>query len=136
MRLFCGFNGKMNRTADAIFVELLLVLMGYQKENGSHFVSSFPLDTNRKAEAVSGEKLPPKGNESPPPRVEKKLRREEAGPLERVHPEARHRLQRLAAAFAKTSHWLSGWPKKSPNFIFTTKLVFPKSLKFMNSGSE
>ena len=35
-----------------------------------------------------------------------------------------------------TSHWLSGWPQKSPNFIFTTKMIFPKSLKFMNSGSE
>ena len=34
------------------------------------------------------------------------------------------------------AHRLSGWPKKSPNFIFTTKMVFPKSLKFMNSGSE
>ena len=34
------------------------------------------------------------------------------------------------------AHLLSGWPKKSLNFIFTTKLVFPKSLKFMNSGSE
>ena len=34
------------------------------------------------------------------------------------------------------THWLSGWPKKSPNFVFTTKMVFPKSLKFMNSGSE
>ena len=31
---------------------------------------------------------------------------------------------------------LSGWPTKSSNFIFTTKLVFPKSLKFMNSGSD
>ena len=31
---------------------------------------------------------------------------------------------------------LSGWPRKSSNFIYTTKLVFPKSLKFMNSGSE
>ena len=35
-----------------------------------------------------------------------------------------------------TTHWLSGWPKKSPNFIFATKMVIPKSLKFMNSGSE
>ena len=35
-----------------------------------------------------------------------------------------------------TTHLLSGWPKKSPNFIFATKMVFPKSLKFMNSGSE
>ena len=26
--------------------------------------------------------------------------------------------------------------QKSPNFIFTTKMVFPKSLKFMNSGSQ
>ena len=34
------------------------------------------------------------------------------------------------------THLLSGWPKKSSNFIFTTKMVFPKSLKFMNSGSE
>ena len=34
------------------------------------------------------------------------------------------------------SHRLSGWPKKSPNFIFTTKMVFPKSLNCMNSGSE
>ena len=34
------------------------------------------------------------------------------------------------------THWLSGWPKKSPNFFFTTKVVFPKSLKFMNSGNE
>ena len=34
------------------------------------------------------------------------------------------------------AHWLSGWPKKSPNFIFATKMVIPKSLKFMNSGSE
>ena len=34
------------------------------------------------------------------------------------------------------SHWLSGWPKKSPNFAFTTKMVFPKSLKFVNSGSK
>ena len=31
---------------------------------------------------------------------------------------------------------LSGWPRKSSNFIFTTKMVFPKSLKFMNSGSD
>ena len=29
-----------------------------------------------------------------------------------------------------------GMAKKSPNFIFATKMVFPKSLKFMNSGSE
>ena len=35
-----------------------------------------------------------------------------------------------------STHLLSGWPKKSSNFIFTTQLVFPKSLKFMNSGSE
>ena len=34
------------------------------------------------------------------------------------------------------SHLLSGWPIKSYNFILTTKMVFPKSLKFMNSGSE
>ena len=35
------------------------------------------------------------------------------------------------------SHLLSGWPKKSSNFIFTTKVVFPKKfIKFMNSGSE
>ena len=33
-------------------------------------------------------------------------------------------------------HLLSGWPKKSQNFIFATKMVFPKSLKFLNSGSE
>ena len=33
-------------------------------------------------------------------------------------------------------HWLSGWPKKYPHFIFTTRMVFPKSLKFMSSGSE
>ena len=33
-------------------------------------------------------------------------------------------------------HWLSGWPKKRKNLIFTTKMVFPKSLKLMNSGSE
>ena len=36
----------------------------------------------------------------------------------------------------RIAHWLSGWPKKSPNFVFTTKMVFPKSLKFMNSGSQ
>ena len=35
-----------------------------------------------------------------------------------------------------STHLLSGWPKKSPNFTFATKMVFPKSLKFMNSGSE
>ena len=34
------------------------------------------------------------------------------------------------------THLLSGWPKNSSNFIFTTKMVFPKSLKIMNSGSE
>ena len=34
------------------------------------------------------------------------------------------------------SHRLSGWSKKSQNFIFTTKMVFPESLKFMNSESE
>ena len=34
------------------------------------------------------------------------------------------------------THLPSGGPKKSPNFIFTTKMVFPKSLKFMNSGGE
>ena len=34
------------------------------------------------------------------------------------------------------THCLSGWPKKNLNFKFTTKMVFPKSLKFMNSGSE
>ena len=34
------------------------------------------------------------------------------------------------------TRWLSGFPEKSPNFLFTTKIVFPKSLKFMNSGSE
>ena len=33
-------------------------------------------------------------------------------------------------------HWLSAWPRKSSNFIFTTKMVFPKGLKFMNPGSE
>ena len=33
-----------------------------------------------------------------------------------------------------TSHLLSGWPKKSSNF--TCLAVFPKSLKFMNRGSE
>ena len=27
-------------------------------------------------------------------------------------------------------------PKKSPNFTFTTKIIFPKKLKFTNSGSE
>ena len=37
---------------------------------------------------------------------------------------------------APVTHWLSGWPKKSPNFRLTTKMVFPKSLKFMNSGSQ
>ena len=37
----------------------------------------------------------------------------------------------------RCAHLLSGWPKKkSPNFIFTSKMVFPKCLKFMNSGSE
>ena len=45
------------------------------------------------------------------------------------------RVQLLAARFPR-AHWLSGWPKKSPNFMFTTKTVFPESLKFMNSGSE
>ena len=34
------------------------------------------------------------------------------------------------------THWLSGWPKKGPNFLFTTKIVFQKSLQFINSGSE
>ena len=34
------------------------------------------------------------------------------------------------------THRLSGWPEKSSNFIVTTKMVFPKSLKFLNSGSE
>ena len=24
-------------------------------------------------------------------------------------------------------YWLSAWPKKSPNFTFTTKMVFPKA---------
>ena len=35
-------------------------------------------------------------------------------------------------------HLLSGWPKikSKPNYRFTTKMVFPKRLKFMNSGSE
>ena len=48
----------------------------------------------------------------------------------------------LDAGFSETAlicidtHWLSGWPKKSPNFVFTTEMVFPKSLKFMNSGSQ
>ena len=32
-------------------------------------------------------------------------------------------------------HFPSGLAKKSSNFLFTTKMVFPKSLKFMNSGS-
>ena len=36
----------------------------------------------------------------------------------------------------KPTHWLSGRPEKSPSCIFTTNMVFPKSLKFMNSGSE
>ena len=36
----------------------------------------------------------------------------------------------------RVPHLLSGWPKKSSNFIFTTKMIFPKRLKFMNSGSE
>ena len=36
----------------------------------------------------------------------------------------------------QNSHLLSGWPKKSPNFIFITKMVFPQGLKFINSGSE
>ena len=36
----------------------------------------------------------------------------------------------------RDTHFLSGWPKKSPNFLFTTTMVFPKSLKLMNSGSE
>ena len=31
---------------------------------------------------------------------------------------------------------LSGWPQKSSSFIFTTKMIFPKTLKFMNSGSQ
>ena len=31
------------------------------------------------------------------------------------------------------AEWMA---KKSPHFIYTTKVVFPKSLKFMNSGSE
>ena len=35
-----------------------------------------------------------------------------------------------------TSHLLSGWPKKSPSVLFTTKMVFPESLKSINSGSE
>ena len=42
----------------------------------------------------------------------------------------------LIIVVTPSSHWLSGWPKQSPSFIFTTKMVFPKSLKFMNSGSE
>ena len=41
-----------------------------------------------------------------------------------------------AVKSSSETHWLSGWPKKSPNFIFTTKMVFPKSLKFMSSGSQ
>ena len=36
----------------------------------------------------------------------------------------------------RRAHWLSGWPHKCKNFIFTANMVFPKSLKFMNSGSE
>ena len=37
------------------------------------------------------------------------------------------------------AHFLTsrvGWPTKSLNFLFPTKMVFPKSLKFMSSGSE
>ena len=33
------------------------------------------------------------------------------------------------------SHWLR-WPQKSPNFLFATKMVFPKSVEFMNSGTQ
>ena len=40
----------------------------------------------------------------------------------------------LKGRWGTEAHWLSGWPQKSPNFMFTTKMVFPKSLKFMNSG--
>ena len=47
---------------------------------------------------------------------------------------ARSRSLPLAQRLPRPPHWLSGWPKKSPNFICTTKMVFPKSLKFMNSG--
>ena len=47
-----------------------------------------------------------------------------SGPLETFLPEI----------FA--THLLSGWPRKSPNFIFTTKMVFPKSLKFMNVSAR
>ena len=43
---------------------------------------------------------------------------------------------RTSSPLKREPHWLSGWPKKSSNFIITTKMVFPKSLKFMNSGSE
>ena len=35
-----------------------------------------------------------------------------------------------------THHFPSGLAKQSLNFEFTTKMVFPKSLKSMNSGSE
>ena len=59
------------------------------------------------------------------------------GDLPETHEESNGFLLHLfmvgTAPFA--SHLLSGWPKKS-NFIFTTKIVFPKSLKSMNSGSE
>ena len=35
-----------------------------------------------------------------------------------------------------SSHLLSGIATKSPNFLFTTKMIFPKSSTSRNSGSE
>ena len=35
-----------------------------------------------------------------------------------------------------SSHFLSGLAKQSPNCSFTTKMVFPKSVKSRNSGSD
>ena len=75
--------------------------------------------------------------------AENLLRRRRTGQREAVGPEEQRVGQAAVAdedliscGVDSISHWLSGWPKKSPNFLFTTKMVLPKSLKSMNSGSE
>ena len=55
--------------------------------------------------------------------------------LIRVDSESNRRAEIRPEEGLSKAHLPSGWPQNSPNFIFTTTMVFPNSLKFMNSGS-